>query len=634
MGQLSKYRYVSFDIFDTLIKRSVAKPTDLFRLIEINYDQIRRCKSGFEQKRIIAEQNARRELNRPITLEEIYEKLRKEFGHDADKLKEMEVHMEIEGCQPNPPYVKMMNQCLEEGKTVVLISDMYLSSDIVKTMLEKCGIKGYHRLYISCEWNARKADGSLFRKVLEDLNLFPYQMVHVGDNLRSDYIMPISMGVQAKWIRNDQKQMCKVPDTISSKSAFIFRTLQSCIRNCSAEMNEWEYLGCKTFGPLLYGFSQWLIKQLSKDDIQDVYFLARDGFMLQRAFEKFNIKGIRIHYLLCSRRSYQVPLIWRKPAFEDVILPLCQIDKMSLRIFMKRIGLDPQKYINQIYEKGLSLDYVYKNRSFYSAPEIREFYQEIQEDVIQNSKIEYDGLLAYLQSQNFEDKIAVVDIGYQGSMQYALSSILQAEGKNISVMGYYVNVDTDSPLIREGKVNAKGYIHDSAPFNMLKKRGVQKGLFEIQFLESHGSTHRFMLKGKDVEIEYAPFEYERNNSSKVDEMTIISDYQSGALSLVEYMLEHFKQGLLEIPTDVALCEFIRFSTKPTVKEATTLGDFRFYGSVQTYVACPQKISTYLLHPKLLKSDFLKSIWRTGFLRRLVRIPLPYDRILHLLYCID
>ena len=55
---------VSFDIFDTLLKRNIENPTDVFRYMEKKYNKV-----GFFQKRIEAEQKARiKKTSREITV--------------------------------------------------------------------------------------------------------------------------------------------------------------------------------------------------------------------------------------------------------------------------------------------------------------------------------------------------------------------------------------------------------------------------------------------------------------------------------------------------------------------------------------------------------------------------------------
>ena len=203
---LKKYDYISFDVFDTLIKRSVAMPTDLFFLIE------QYCKntgmnipSSFAKKRREAEQRASEKKGIAVGLEDIYNELRGDYGAATDELKELELRFELDGCKPNPPCAELLHRCVEAGKIVVLISDMYLPSAFIGKMLEKCHIRGYKKLYVSCEMGARKGDGSLFRDVIKELDIHPEQLFHIGDNWKGDFLRPISIGIKAAHIDRGQR---------------------------------------------------------------------------------------------------------------------------------------------------------------------------------------------------------------------------------------------------------------------------------------------------------------------------------------------------------------------------------------------------------------------------------------------
>jgi hypothetical protein len=56
-------------------------------------------------------------------------------------------------------------------------------------------------------------------------------------------------------------------------------------------------------------------------------------------------------------------------------------------------------------------------------------------------------------------------------------------------------------------------------------------------------------------------------------------------------------------------------------------DFRFFDDGETmYLAKPRKMSDYFLNLKLLKKDFLASRWKIGFMKRLFKINMPYEKI--------
>ena len=99
---ISKYKYVSFDVFDTLIFRTVAHPNDIFDIVQLVYTKLYDKKiCSFPKERVKAEQNVRRlHIGKDITLDEIYDNLDYEESI-KNKLKELEIKVELENCIPN-----------------------------------------------------------------------------------------------------------------------------------------------------------------------------------------------------------------------------------------------------------------------------------------------------------------------------------------------------------------------------------------------------------------------------------------------------------------------------------------------------------------------------------------------------
>src|SRR5574344_349740 len=151
-------KIISMDVFDTAIIRTVYKPSDLFGLIS----------DEFKIKRIEAETKARQNKT-CYNIDDIYAFLP---GYD----KQVEIELELENCRPNPTFLRMYDK-----NKVIFISDMYLSSEIIKKMLIKCGYED-PKVFVSCEWNAHKGDGGLFKAI-------PVQVSeHYGDNYIADIL--------------------------------------------------------------------------------------------------------------------------------------------------------------------------------------------------------------------------------------------------------------------------------------------------------------------------------------------------------------------------------------------------------------------------------------------------------------
>ena len=193
---------ISFDVFDTLVIRSVKTPSDVFNLVESEYNRENPDKaiSGYKSTRVDAEQKARREsAYKEITLEEIFNDLNDTYGVEVcNKLKDIELKTELEVCHANDEMASFYCRMKEEGKRIVIVSDMYLSGEEIGRILEKCVFADYERLYVSSDYRKTKRDGSLFDEVITDCGVTDViRILHVGDHPISDYSVPKKKGLQA-----------------------------------------------------------------------------------------------------------------------------------------------------------------------------------------------------------------------------------------------------------------------------------------------------------------------------------------------------------------------------------------------------------------------------------------------------
>lgn len=621
--KVKKYRYISFDVFDTLIKRSVAQPADLFELMEMMG-----APKGFAEKRKQAEHRSWEKTRKPVTLNEIYDELRKCEDDKYAAMKAVEISLELSGCRANPIFAKLLCQCVEAGKTVVLVSDMYLPSEVISAMLEKCGITGYSKLYVSCEAKAGKRNGALYTKVLEDLGIQPRELLHIGDNFKSDFLRPIVMGIRAMRVKNDQKKMCHVPRNIPKDKALIQRTVQACVRNACVGLNEVQRHGCAVFGPLLYGFTVWLKEQLRQDDIHDVYFMAREGLIMKQAFDKIKTSDVKTHYLYCSRRSYTVPTYFEKSDFENVMTYI-KYNRISTKMFIEQMGLNPEDYEKEALMQGINLDTIFQHDEFFQSKAIRSFYERIHQDIVSNSRKEYEALSKYLFALHMDEKIALIDIGYNGSIQKAFERLTEMSGIEVDSKGYYMGIRFNAPYFTAG-MPGKGYLCDVDRNKSISDEitSVRSLLFEAPFLAFHGSIKKFQIENDQSVPEFYDFEYTMNQNAHVDETRFIGEIQEGMMKFIEYMRNAFGDRSVPIYPECAFHPYNRMVKSPTLHEAIWWGECRSfsYNRVRWIAAPKNSLGYYILHLRHLKDDMVSARWRIGFMKRLFHIPLPYAAI--------
>ena len=89
-----------------------------------------------------------------------------------------------------------------------------------------------------------------------------------------------------------------------------------------------------------------------------------------------------------------------------------------------------------------------------------------------------------------------------------------------------------------------------------------------------------------------------------------------------------RQKNLEKKDKLQQCqELLKEGQNPSFETLKLFADFRFFDEGEYYnLAKPKSLLYYLFHPATFKIDFLKSRWKTGFLKRLLVLPLPYYQI--------
>ena len=200
---------VAFDVFDTLIKRDVAVPTGLFRLMG----------DDFYAARIRAEREARAAQSREVTLAEIYARpcLAR---YDAAA----ECAAELAACAANKPVLDAVQTLKKQGKKLYYISDMYLPQTQIDAMLRRCGYPCFDGGFVSCTYGVQKRSGRLFKRFLQETGLTAKQLLFIGDSWRADVAGAALAGITA-WhlpitLRLLWRTVCRSSDLTVRLSAF------------------------------------------------------------------------------------------------------------------------------------------------------------------------------------------------------------------------------------------------------------------------------------------------------------------------------------------------------------------------------------------------------------------------------
>lgn len=272
---------VSFDVFDTLIFRPFAVPTDLFYCIGQKLDY-----PDFRTIRIEAEKTARRRKNESVTLKDVYDFLAERTGIDSELGQKLEMETELDLCTANPSMKKVWDLVKASGKRIILTSDMYLRSDFVEKLLEKNGFTGFERVFISCECKCGKHEGSIYEYIKKAVGTD--SISHIGDNYGSDVKNAQKHGIKAVEYRNVNSygNMFRPKDMSpivgSAYSGIVNRRLY---RGDLSFSPAYEY-GYKYGGLLILGFCRYIHDIAAEKNADKLLFFSRDGYIVKKIYDK------------------------------------------------------------------------------------------------------------------------------------------------------------------------------------------------------------------------------------------------------------------------------------------------------------------------------------------------------------
>jgi len=164
----------SWDVFDTLIARRCGAHGEIFEIMGETLGP------DFRTRRIRAEAVAR-ESKYDISIHDIYDQLQSENGwtvQERQSALDLEISTEFENVIPITENMSLVR----DGD--VLVSDMYLSPELIMGLLGRAGFDKSTTLFVS---TCGKIDGTIWKRV-RDRHVV---LKHTGDNPGSDFIRPL-----------------------------------------------------------------------------------------------------------------------------------------------------------------------------------------------------------------------------------------------------------------------------------------------------------------------------------------------------------------------------------------------------------------------------------------------------------
>lgn len=435
---------VSFDVFDTALERAFDEPTDVFESISGLVGARVGERVDYRSMRVEAERKARRiarAAGRPdVTLDAIFDVLAANQGWATavrDDVRAIELDAERACMSARPIGFDLYRAAVALGVPVVFTSDMYLPTTFVDELLRASGYDGHARVFVSGDVGETKGSGRMYGLVAREMGVPLERIVHLGDNARSDVHAAERAGVRALHLpravetARRARVLARRPTSLGGRAVdahvarMRFDDPGVDATRGSRFGGDAHRLGVAGLGPLLLGFTKWLIETAIANRYEHLYFLARDGRIMLDAY-RIVARGYPdappASYLLCSRRAANVASIRTVADLEARALPR-KAPSTIAEFLLGRFGIERDSVPTDVLgAHGMSLD------SLVSTPDVervRALLRDLAPVLLRVAERERAAYLEYLAREGVRAGVpaAVVDIGYRGTMQASIDEL-------------------------------------------------------------------------------------------------------------------------------------------------------------------------------------------------------------------
>ena len=556
-NQLSNPRVkcIGFDIFDTLLTRPLIDAESTKRIVAANLPNA--LGKLFSKYRVAAEGEARNQKGTDVDLNDIYQafqRLSKVSDQDRDTIRALEEDTEYQSLSARSGGVELFERAKATGKPVLLLSDMFLSKTLITRALNANGIHGWSEFYLSNEVGLRKDSGQLYDYVLQMHHLQPDEMVMIGDNERSDFQIPCDKGIVGMHVLRPTELARGMPRlrrfvekyevahdlnaelTLGLLLQRNFSAITYPNLNPGSLFDATPYnLGYSLIGPMLTSMSQWLIDQAAQDDIDRLYFLAREGQIMKAVYDVWKqdiLSAPSSDYLVVSRRTCSVPLIKTM----DDILAIAKSDyylNTAANFLQERYGLelDEETWVRLHGEVGIGKDTpVEIHNEDFSA--LQPLLLNVADIIYTQANVERAALTTYLNAMGLTGahKAAVVDVGYGATIQNYLCQLTGAK-----VDGYYLATDERSKdVAKKRDVIIRGCLMENVERNSSAPKMYLRS-FELEKLLS--SSDAQVIKYNSVEGGNVEAQHRELSTAERSCIGFRNDLQNGVIQFAKDALK-------------------------------------------------------------------------------------------------
>ncbi len=438
-SSFAEYDVVSFDLFDTLVRRHIHDP-ELVKVpvakyiahllsreygITVSYRQV--LKRRYDLEAGLRENSVKKGYDYECKYHDIIKAILSSFLHDPQKIArhasdiaKYEISLEKRLLELMPGALDLIKGLKGSGKYIILTSEMYLIKDQICDILDHLDIASFiDDVFLSSETLFNKGSGRLFKCITKTREYENKKIVHIGDRLLSDYVMPRKLGLDAYYYFDYKEHLRKKrisglfnrgKGNSDPKHTVSLASMRSNEGGCHYE------IGLKLFGPLYFSFVLGVMEQLETLGMDHVFFVARDGYIPMRVYDCIRRNVFKFRdlpppkYLHLSRKSTNLPSVVDSFGPREIERGLAKHHANGILSILETYGIDVNCFdglfsqVLDTFDEQRVLN-IFQSNAFKSVvePQIR---------------FERENLYSYLRQNDFfgRQRVALIDIGWSGSI--------------------------------------------------------------------------------------------------------------------------------------------------------------------------------------------------------------------------
>lgn len=475
-----KYRILSLDIFDTTVWRAFPTPADLFyglgdllKKAGVLYPSA--SGTSFAAERVEAEHCARRASpsGAEVTIEEIYRSFPAGYLKQGSVMDVMDAELTLErhSTYPDAEILDLIRLAEAQGLQIAFVSDTYFQSDHLRRILPVSG----HYLMASCELRRSKGQG-LHQELIRQSRVNGERILHMGDNREADVVAPARLGLRTIWRPHTLPLWSaaierELPATRSERGPILSDpagdTGLNAARVWAARLSggsndifcSW---GASFLGPLMAGFGQWVRESCWRENIGVALCLMREGRIIKQVLDGLATGAGEDAAAALDAREFFISryAMARASIFHGTIEELTRFiarpTPARCDTLLEALGLLPESVGRQ------PTDMIAAQMAYELAEQIAT------EPVLRAAAVEASaqarlGFLAYLRKAlpAIPDRVAVVDLGYSGTIQGYLQAIFDHEGIPCRTHGLYFVTGSGIRRLQRNATPAEGFLAEN-----------------------------------------------------------------------------------------------------------------------------------------------------------------------------